>query len=320
MLAKLLNFFISNYSIEKLTPLKSSYFANYIRHNLVSEIRTLIDDWPFELIVKASVGQGNWAMVPWLAFFDPIETESATHGIYVVYLVNALEKTVTLSLNQGTIAVYEEYGTVRGTKVLKRRAADIANRIHNDYTKYFSTEPINLGFKTALTKGYEAGHALGKTYFVNHLSEEELVKDLFTILKAYSSILENGGLTPVDLVYTELEHNSILETRRYMFSRRIERSPKVRHQVLTHRPAICQACGLDPKRDYGYVGALDSVPLDVHHMTPFKLLREGESRRYSIQDDFLILCPTCHRMIHKQNDVADLVLLKAGLKFKIVPD
>lgn len=36
--------------------------------------------------VEASVGRGNWAKVPWIALMDQRETNSTTHGVYVVFL------------------------------------------------------------------------------------------------------------------------------------------------------------------------------------------------------------------------------------------
>ncbi|WP_066566051.1 MrcB family domain-containing protein [Snodgrassella sp. CFCC 13594] len=317
MLSELLFRFATEYYQEKESPFKSSPFANFVRHDLVAAAQDAIREWPFDLIVKASVGQSVWADVPWLAFFDPIETDSAMHGIYVVYLINPLEKTISLSLNQGATAIYNEYGKKRGRNVLLRQAADIADRVF-DHAHQFSSEPINLGSSLQLATGYEAGHAFGRTYKAEDLSESELLQDLYEMFQAYSVILERGGLAPSDLMREESGIVNLIETRRYMLSRRIERSPKVRSQILKSRAAICQCCGLDPKLDYGYSGPLEKIPLDVHHAVQLKDLSDGESRRYSINDDFMILCPTCHRMIHKQSNVADLEKLKSKLKFKFM--
>ena len=49
--------------------------------------------------------------------------------------------------------------------------------------------------------------------------------------------------------------------------------------------------------------------LEAHHKTPFSELEEGKSRIVK-PDDFLILCPTCHRMIHKLSSPDDLEGLK----------
>lgn len=57
-----------------------SEFANWVRRDLAIEAKKYLIFLPHELNVKASVGAGNWAAVPWLAFFDPLITTSATKG------------------------------------------------------------------------------------------------------------------------------------------------------------------------------------------------------------------------------------------------
>ena len=39
-------------------------------------------------LITGSVGQGNWAMVPWICIFDRSITTSATKGEYIVYLLS----------------------------------------------------------------------------------------------------------------------------------------------------------------------------------------------------------------------------------------
>jgi len=103
--------------------------------------------------------------------------------------------------------------------------------------------------------------------------------------------------------------------RRYVLSRRIERAPHIRKRVLEKRAPVCESCNLTPTLHYGYQGPLINTPLDVHHVRPLMSLSEGESRRYKIPDDFLVLCPNCHRMIHKQKNTADLDQLKEMVNF-----
>jgi len=87
------------YSFQRAKPFSGSEFGNFVRHDIALEAKRTLLYWPFDLTVKSSVGAGNWAAVPWLAFFDPIETTSATSGIYVVYLINPQTEEIYLSLN-----------------------------------------------------------------------------------------------------------------------------------------------------------------------------------------------------------------------------
>lgn len=287
-----------------------------MRHDIAVEAKKLLMFRTVDLKVKASVGQGVWASVPWLAFFDPLITETATKGFYVVYLINPDAETITLSMNQGTTAIYNDFGQARGREVLKRRARDMADRVP-EFAKHFSEDPIDLGSDAELPAGYEAGHSFGKTYQAGALSDAMLQADLHQMLLAYEALVNRGGTTPSEVMQEEANGKNIDETRRYILSRRIERSPKVRKEVLKAKAPICECCGLDPKRDYGYDGSVFETPLDVHHAAPLHGLAEGETRRYSVPDDFMVLCPTCHRMIHKIDASSDLSKLKQKLRFKI---
>ncbi|GGX59291.1 hypothetical protein GCM10007385_30460 [Tateyamaria omphalii] len=305
----------NDFAHARAKPFKDSKFGNFVRHDLAIEAKKHLSFWPFDLTVKASVGAGNWAAVPWLAFFDPLVTDGATHGFYVVYLINAQENSITLSMNQGATKVYEEFGKARGLEVLRRRALDISDRV-SDFSKKFSNDPIDLGSSADLPAGYEAGHSFGVTYPRQELSESSCIEDLRKMLEAYEALVDRGGVTPIDVMISEFPGVTVEETRRLVLSQRIERSRSVRRAVLAAKKAVCEGCGLDPIEDYRFDGKPLETPLDVHHATPLFQLAEGESKRYRIPDDFLVLCPTCHRMIHKQNDPSDLEALRKKIRFK----
>jgi 5-methylcytosine-specific restriction protein A len=220
-------------------------------------------------------------------------------------------------MNQGTTAIYSDFGSVRGRDVLKRRARDMADRVP-EFAKSFLVDPIDLGSKPWLPGACEAGHSFGKTYNAGALTDVTLEADLHNMLLAYDALVNRGGSTPGEPMQEEAGGKDIDETRRYIFARRIERSPKVRKGVLNAKPPICECCGLDPKRDYGFCGSTSETPLDVHHSAPLHGLAEGETRRYKVPDDFMVLCPTCHCMIHKIDTPSDLSKLKEKLRFKIM--
>ena len=316
MLAEQLSRVAKEFTYERTKPFTDSKFGHFVRHDIALEAKKLLAFGPFDLKVKASVGQGVWASVPWLAFFDPLVTETATKGFYVVFLINSDAQKITLSMNQGTTAIYNDFGPVRGRDVLKRRARDMADRVY-EFAKRFSEDPIDLGSTAGLPAGYEAGHSFGRTYTAGTLTDDILEADLHQMLLAYEVLVNRGGTTPSEVMQEEANGKDIDETRRYVLSRRIERSPKVRKDVLKARHPICECCGLDPKRDYGFNGPAHETPLDVHHAAPLHSLAEGETRRYKVPDDFMVLCPTCHRMIHKNDSPSDLTKLKQKLRFKI---
>lgn len=314
MLQEMLSRLAREYAYERAKPFANSEFGNFVRRDIAVEAKKRLIFLPYDLSVKASVGAGVWAAVPWLAFFDPLVTTTATKGFYVVYLVNPQTEEFFLSLNQGTTAVYREHGEARGREVLMRRAIDIRDRVAT-FAEFFDSAPIDLGSEERLPLGYMAGHAFGRRYAAGQIDGTEFNSDLEKMLAAYSALVERGGTVPIDVMSDEAGTTDVEETRRYHLSMRIERAANVRASVLASRGLICEGCGLDPAKHYGFTGPTNRVPLDVHHSKPIRELAEGESRRYKVPDDFLVLCPTCHRMIHKQADPSDLVSLRSSVRF-----
>ncbi len=315
MLHEYLSRLARDYVFERSKNFSGSEFGNFVRHDIAIEAKKRLLFLPYEVEVKASVGQSRWAAVPWLAFFDPLITDTATRGFYVVYLINAQTEEIVLSLNQGTTEVYREFGeNDKGRKILARRAVDLTERVP-EFSEKFSADPIDLGSSENLPTGYVAGHAFGRVYQADAIDPQQFYEDLEVMLAAYKALVDRGGRTPFDTMMEEAGTTDILETRRYILSRRIERAKNVRVRVLERRGLKCEGCGLEPIEHYRCEGPIKNIPLDVHHTKPIRELSEGETRRYQIPEDFLVLCPTCHRMIHKQKDEADIDLLKRSVSF-----
>src|SRR5437899_3414008 len=60
--------------------------AAFLRGAAAEEIKAALGEAATGLLVAGSAGAGNWAEVPWISIFDPVVTDSATRGCYVVYL------------------------------------------------------------------------------------------------------------------------------------------------------------------------------------------------------------------------------------------
>jgi len=75
--------------------------------------------------------------------------------------------------------------------------------------------------------------------------------------------------------------------------------------VKKHGELFCEACGLRPVPTYGH-------PLvDAHHRLPLSKYASAGKIETSPKD-FAILCPTCHRAVHKHED-CDVAAVKLGL-------
>ena len=68
-------------------------------------VKELIQKFAIEkdsILVKASYGHGEWAKVPWIAFFDKRVTENAMSGIYAVFLFKSDMSGFYLSLSKAS--------------------------------------------------------------------------------------------------------------------------------------------------------------------------------------------------------------------------
>ncbi len=90
--------------------------------------------------IKHSVGQGNWARVPWIAVLDARETDSTQHGTYPVILIPENLDGIYMTLAQGVTDLKQERGR-RGAYDEMRRRADL----------------LRPSLTTLLERGFELG-------------------------------------------------------------------------------------------------------------------------------------------------------------------
>lgn len=143
---------------------------------------------PAGYLVKGSGGQGAAAIVPWIAVFNPDETDRAQHGMYVVYLFKADMTQVVLSLNQGVTELVERFGTTEGRKRLVGQATEVrgAMPVLFDYAA-----SIDLGGPPGLPRDYEAGNIAAVVYDTSSLpATDYLARDLHTFIRLYDNALD----------------------------------------------------------------------------------------------------------------------------------
>lgn len=307
MLREVLVRILTDYPRARSEPYEGHALASFIRDDTAEAVRAILRPHYPELIVKGSAGAGNWADVPWIAVFDPKVTESATRGYYVVYLFSADGADVHLSLNQGATAVRDEF-KAKAPEVLGQRAALMRRRL-SDFGADLPATAIMLRSLNQLPRDYEAGHALGRTYNVEAMPDDAaLAADLLLAAKAYLSLEFRGGLDPSLEGAAESEEDvpkvaSLIERRRYRMHRRIERNSRAASEAKRVHGTTCQACRMNFEAMYGEIGA---GFIEAHHLKALSTLEEGTSAAYDPKWDFAVLCPNCHRMIHRTDNPADL--------------
>jgi hypothetical protein len=129
------------------------------------------------MLVEGSGGKGRGAIVPWIAVFDLRETDTATRGMYLVYLFDADMKTVALSLNQGITELIERFGGPGGRERLRAQARAVRAAME-PATIAGLDHVIDLRSKADLPRAYEAGNIVARTYDLAQLpTEDELRSD-----------------------------------------------------------------------------------------------------------------------------------------------
>ncbi|WP_425246666.1 MrcB family domain-containing protein [Streptomyces sp. NEAU-NA10] len=160
---------------------------------------------PASYIIKGSAGNGAGAFCPWVSFFDPDETTTATRGMYLVYLFAEDMKTVSLSLNQGVTELRATFGAAEAEKRLRGEAAAIRDAVPGEMTGGL-VDVIDLGGRAGLPRAYEAGNILARAYEIGSLPTDEVLKaDLRRMIQLYQDALvlrEDLRSTTRDLITT----------------------------------------------------------------------------------------------------------------------
>lgn len=151
-------------------------------------------DWlPPTVKVKWSVGQGNWARVPWVAFLDSRLTDTTQKGIYMVYLFREDMQGLYLALSQGVTDVVTQPGItqVEGRQLLQQRAESLRNSFRGLKENGFKLDNnMNLQCEGRLAINYQYGTIAYRYYSQEELPDDEsLSKDLYLLLQAYQNYI-----------------------------------------------------------------------------------------------------------------------------------
>lgn len=90
-------------------------------------------------------------------------------------------------------------------------------------------------------------------------------------------------------------------------------SGKNRKKIIEQLGTTCEACGRKMEEIYGEIGR---GYIELHHLKPFCNLDIG-TERVVTPSDFSVLCPNCHKMIHKTNEISDINKFKKRIKKSI---
>lgn len=286
-----------------------SPLGSLVKESLPAAVRNAVPEIEGRYEIQASVGKGGWTFTPWVAILDRTVTTSVENGFYVVYLLSLGCEFLFLTINQGCTVLKNSVG-IRGAKdELRRRAELMWSRIEDQSVRLGPIQ-MDLNVKRSIWRGklYEAGAVAGVVYKTSNLpSEDSMVGDLREALALYSSLKRSGGWQSDDEIINEAEGDgvgtSLEQAKRYRQHRSIERQSSHSRKVKKIQGTQCKGCELELADLYGPI-AKDMI--DAHHLVPLSSLNNGEVVRLDPKKDFAVLCPNCHRVIHRMGDCSDI--------------
>lgn len=149
----------------------------------------IVESAPY--LITGSVGQGNWAMIPWVCIFDRKITTTATKGIYIVYLLSKDGNSLYLSFNQGCTDIRKNNSKKDTIRIMREKAEDIRKRIDSRGFNADNNAKLGDGL-TELGELYQEGMIFYKEYKKGNVpGESELQNDLRLMMDIYKEYV-NG--------------------------------------------------------------------------------------------------------------------------------
>lgn len=305
-----LSFLMTSFPEALAEPFKDHPLAKRITHELRQAVEEVVADPSYK--VTGSAGKGGWAHTIWLGIFDRMITESAQHGFYLVYLIPSDGKRMFLSLNQGTEEIYSQMGRRHYRRVLEDTAIRDRGLLEGEETYGLLEGPIDLGARYRRSRGYESGNIFAMEYKSDLPSEADLEADLTRFLLLYQSLAEARDQVQDEQDDSAPPGQTHTEAAKYRWHKRAERSRKLAEEAKRFHGTRCQvpACG---KKLSGIYGELAGDYIEAHHLTPFVSL-EGRPTELDPKTDFAVVCPDCHRMLHRKADPYSLEELSAKMR------
>ncbi|MED0674545.1 DUF3578 domain-containing protein [Aneurinibacillus thermoaerophilus] len=332
---------LKEYNLATNEPFKEHNLGNFIRHNMTEVIMKAANFDPTLYKITGSVGQGQWAEVPWVSIFRKSITTSATKGYYIVYLFQANMSGFYLSFNQGWTYFKNKYGTKEGRQKIRKTAAILRELLHTIPSEMIDGE-INLCCRGELGLGYEAGHICGTHYTLEdlELKPEKLIRDLKSLQAVYNELellighrsveqfndylllqddskfleeeaQEEQYQETVASVAKKITQNTMeliseeeeAEKRPEPVTDKSGRSHWPRDATLSAKALLLAnyKCAYDSDHTSFISKATRRPFMEAHHLVPMKLQGEFTYKLDKIAN-IISLCPTCHRMIHHGTD------------------
>ncbi|MFE9275700.1 MrcB family domain-containing protein [Paenibacillus glucanolyticus] len=147
--------------------------------------------------IQGSVGQGNWANIPWIAVMDKRITDTTQHGEYIVYLFSEDMESVYLTVAQGVTVPKEELGKKEGYHYLEQKANELRELLPLEGMQ--KDESINLTSRSGLGRDYQVSTVAYLRYDRDAIpDDDQLLADLENVVSNYKMyvdhVIKNKGV------------------------------------------------------------------------------------------------------------------------------
>jgi len=145
--------------------------------------------------VEASMGQGNWTKVPWIAFMDDRETMTTQKGVYGVFLFRQDMTGVYVTLAQGVTEPRKRLGARAAREFLKATANEIRSYIGDIEAGGFRLDDdIQLNPDGHLGADYEDSVIAYKFYAQGEVPNDDIIEaDAGAVMSAYDKYINRKG-------------------------------------------------------------------------------------------------------------------------------
>lgn len=178
---------MNEYTAAKMEAFAGHSMGTLFRQTLPSELKALpfIDD---QYKVQGSIGQGNWATVPWLAVLDKRITETTRHGVYIVYLFAEDMSALYLTFDQGVKKPIPEKDRRESYTYLRDRKEWILDLLPlNNMNKDENIHLVDSG----LGQDYQVSTIAYIKYDRGNVpNDEQLIQDLGNLIDDYRLYVE----------------------------------------------------------------------------------------------------------------------------------
>jgi 5-methylcytosine-specific restriction protein B len=189
---ELIEEFFTQYPIAKETPFGHNEEIWDLMNTLCDEILPNIDSIAGHphIHIKWSVGNGNWAGVPWIALLDDRITDTTTKGRYVAYLIREDMSGFYVTFGQGTENLREEHGVTGAREILQNRVTELRDSLNFlENSDFILDDEIDLRATTVRGRSYEKSVAVYKFYERGNIPEnDQLNNDLNALLNACETV------------------------------------------------------------------------------------------------------------------------------------